>query len=114
MVAQLGEHLHGMQEVVGSIPIHSTNVDVIKNRTPSLLVARFLRRANTPVSVARSSRLGFQSFTMPTLASLGLAGALIVAGARSFTGASRLWLVLFGLDGLGFIDLPNGWVIILG
>src|SRR5690242_2951467 len=34
-IAQLGERLHGMQEVSGSIPLTSTNPDVIHRRTQS-------------------------------------------------------------------------------
>ena len=38
-IAQLGERLHGMQEVIGSIPISSTNVTVFIGCCPHRLEA---------------------------------------------------------------------------
>lgn len=41
-IAQLGERLHGMQEVIGSIPFTSTN-DLLLDRTIKLKYSFYLR-----------------------------------------------------------------------
>ena len=66
-LAQLGERLHGMQEVSGSIPLSSTNLHVQGLATPALnrsvlSTDQLYRRFVSP----SSSGLGHRPFTAVT------------------------------------------------
>ena len=53
-VAQLGERLNGIQEVVGSIPISSTKIE---DKRRSVMIASFF-------SKKQQSDVGYQSFRL--------------------------------------------------
>ncbi len=58
-VAQLGERLHGMQEVVGSIPIGSTGINPLKHRVNQAFTTVLMREcaAKSPEQIKYS--IGF-------------------------------------------------------
>ena len=56
-IAQLGERLHGMQEVIGSIPFTSTNVSNVSKETVQVMTLSSRGLGHHPFTVSTGVRI---------------------------------------------------------
>lgn len=81
-IAQLGERLHGMQEVSGSIPLGSTNIPVIHRSIKFYLIRLQSRFVN---ALLTTSALDFSKFIRLRLGLWGQGYATIQVRSESHT-----------------------------
>ena len=72
-IAQLGERLHGMQEVIGSIPFTSTNVSNVSKETVQVMTLSSRGLGHHPFTVSTGVRIPVGSPSFVALGQVALA-----------------------------------------